>query len=155
MTKIVCTACKGFGKTRSSGKRYHKRENISATAIDCGTVSVSLAEEGRILALVSGGQYSEGAPASVRCEILVDGARTGGRTDFPGEIAMDNTSLTATNGFARTAVSQQLPPGTHQVSLACSERGGDARLAAPTIAALAIPGEEEPLAALVSVRAGT
>jgi len=114
----------------------------SATAIDCGTVSVSLAEEGRILALVSGGQYSEGGPASVSCEILVDSTRTGGRTGLPGEIAMDNTSLSATNGFARTAVSQQLPPGTHQVSLACSELGGDARLAAPTIAALAIPGKE-------------
>jgi len=117
--------------------------NPTSTApVDCGGVAVSLADEGRILALVTGGQFSEGGPASARCEILFDGSRAGGRTDFPGEIQTDNTSLTATNGFARTAVSQQLPAGTHRVSLACSELGGDARLAAPTIAALAVPSDD-------------
>ena len=114
----------------------------SPSPVECGTITVSLAKPGRVLAIVSGGQFSEGAPGSVRCDIHVDGARVSGRPDVPGEAATDNTSLTATNGFARAAVSEHLPAGTHHVSLACSELGGDARLAAPTIAALAVPGEE-------------
>lgn len=130
-----------FAALGLAGSEFGDCNPTSSSPIECGTISVPLAKPGRILAFVSGGQFSEGGAASARCEVRFDGARAGGTTDFPGEVT-DNTDGSATNGFARTAVSLQLPAGPHQVSLACSELGADARLAAPTIAALAIPGEE-------------
>ena len=57
----------------------------------------------------------------------------------PGEEASDNTSGSATNGFARTLVSERLlARGRHTVALACKELTGNVRIDAPTIAAIAI-----------------
>ena len=69
MTKIVCTACKGFGKTRSSGKRYHKRENISATAIDCAKCSRGFVAT-KIAAATLAKQAPAKAPRKVASTVL-------------------------------------------------------------------------------------
>jgi hypothetical protein len=57
----------------------------------------------------------------------------------PGEETSDNTSGVATNGFARTLVSDgMLARGRHRIALACREFTGDARIDVPAIAAIAI-----------------
>jgi hypothetical protein len=57
----------------------------------------------------------------------------------PGEETSDNTSGSATNGFARTLVSDgPLARGRHRVALVCRELTGNARIDVPTIAAIAI-----------------
>jgi hypothetical protein len=57
----------------------------------------------------------------------------------PGEQKTDNTSSLATNGFARTLVTQDsLPKGRHEIALTCKELVGNVRIDVPTIAAIAI-----------------
>ena len=53
---------------------------------------------------------------------------------------MTTRPAAATNGFARTLVTQgrRWPRGRHSVALACKELTGNARINAPTIAAIAI-----------------
>ena len=52
---------------------------------------------------------------------------------------MDNTDGLASDGFARTLVTPELPPGSHTVALACQQIGAqDAQIESPTIAVLAI-----------------
>jgi len=57
----------------------------------------------------------------------------------PGEQAADNTSSTATNGFARTLLSPKpLSAGKHTVALSCKRLIGNVRIDSPTIAAVAV-----------------
>jgi len=71
------------------------------------------------------------------CQIQFDGAPSPSSVS-PGDIGGDTSSV-ATNGFARTAVSDVLDKGRHTVALACEDLGaGDVRIDAPTIAAIAI-----------------
>jgi len=57
----------------------------------------------------------------------------------PGEQPTDNTSPTATNGFARTFISKDpLAAGQHIVALSCMVLSGQVRINKPTIAAIAI-----------------
>jgi hypothetical protein len=59
-------------------------------------------------------------------------------SESPGEVG-DNTDSLATDGFARTLVTDSLEPGPHSVALACQQLGSpDARIRAPTIAVIAI-----------------
>jgi len=111
----------------------------SSTLITCGSLTVDLAGQGRILAVASAGQFSQGGPARARCQVRIDGfpSTIGGSV---GETVVDNTDLGAANGFSRTVVSGSLPPGSHQVTLACGEFAGDVRLESPTLAALALAG---------------
>ena len=77
-------------------------------------------------------------PATAICDIRIDGEPQALAAQ-PGEEASDNTSGSATNGFARTLVSDGLlARGRHTVALACRELTGNARIDVPTIAAIAI-----------------
>jgi hypothetical protein len=110
----------------------------SGSLIDCATTTLRLAERSRILAIATGGQDSVGGPSNAHCEIQVDGQAEPVAVN-PGEGATDNTSGAATNGFARTIVSPGvLARGRHEVALACNQLSGNVRIAAPTIAAIAI-----------------
>jgi hypothetical protein len=105
--------------------------------VDCAAVTLKLARPGRALVVATGANYSEGAPANGRCELRVGDteALLGQR---PGETGNSITSATATNGFARTVVTQRLPAGRVRLTLACNQLGGDFRVASPTIAAFAL-----------------
>jgi hypothetical protein len=134
------------GATTVAGRDLPDCNPSSAAATDCGSVAVRLTAPGRIIAIATGGQYSQGAvPASAACEVRVDGVPRSVRAD-PGEVATDNTDSGNTNGFSRTVVEPSLPgspllsAGSHTVTLACSEFGGDAAIASPTLAAIAVPG---------------
>ena len=111
----------------------------TAVAIDCVSVTLVLTRPARIYATATGGTYSAGGSPPVRgeCEIRINGGLR--PTALPiGEIS-DGTAAEATDGFARTLVTENpLPAGSHKVALACSELDPDVRIATPTIAALAI-----------------
>jgi hypothetical protein len=109
----------------------------SAAFLDCAAVSLQLERAGRILAIATGGQESSGASASATCEVRINDVATA-ISASPGEASFDNTSGVATNGFARTVVSNRLPAGTHRVALACRELLGDTRINHPTVAAIGI-----------------
>jgi len=108
-----------------------------AEFIDCAEATVNLPRRARVLAIATGGQESNGGPAKAVCQVRVDGAASA-LSAAPGEDASDNTSVSATNGFARTVVSAPLAPGEHSIALACSEFAGDVRIENPTIAVLAV-----------------
>jgi hypothetical protein len=104
----------------------------------CASATLNLARRSRILAIATAGQQSVGGPASATCEVRIDDAPASSSA-LPGEASTDNTSGTATDGFARTIVTPTpLTAGAHSVSLACSELAGNVRIERPTIAAIAI-----------------
>jgi hypothetical protein len=107
------------------------------TFTDCVAETVQLAGPSRLLVITSAGFYAEGDDATAECELRIDGVDASiGST--PGQEA-DNSSLAATDGFARTMVSDVLPAGPHNVALACQQIGSeDARIAESTLAILAV-----------------
>jgi hypothetical protein len=108
-----------------------------ATFLDCAAAIVRLERPGRILAVATGGEESSGGPAQALCQVRIDNASTA-LSVHPGEEATDNTSASATNGFARTIVSPRIAAGSHRVALACRELTGEVRIDTPTIAAIGI-----------------
>ncbi len=121
------------------GGEFGDCDPTASTLVTCASVSVELKRSGRILAVASAGQFSQGGPASARCQVRIDGlpSTIGGSA---GETVVDNTDLGAANGFSRTAVSGPLEAGSHQVTLACGEFAGNVRLESPTLAALGLAG---------------
>jgi hypothetical protein len=110
----------------------------SHSFIKCATISMALKAAARVLVIATGSEESVGFPARAICEVRVDGLREALPVQ-PGEETSDNTSGSATNGFARTVVlNGPLPKGRHEVALACKEFTGDVRIDVPTIAAIAI-----------------
>ena len=110
----------------------------SSTLVTCATTTLRVKGRSRILAIATGGQESVGGPANAHCEVRIDGDAEAVSVD-PGEETSDNTSGAATNGFARTVVTNDpLAPGKHRVALACNQLAGNVRIDAPTIAAIAI-----------------
>jgi hypothetical protein len=106
--------------------------------VDCAAVRIKLHRPGRVLAIATGANYSEGAPANAACEVRVDG-RDANINQNPGEETTDNTSAESTDGFARTLVTSQLQEGSHRVALACNQVGNDdVRIGRPTLAVLGI-----------------
>ncbi|MEZ5155339.1 MAG: hypothetical protein R2718_04420 [Solirubrobacterales bacterium] len=106
----------------------------------CAEAALELERPAQLLAVATGGQESVGGPAKALCQVRVDGAASA-LSATPGEEASDNTSVSATNGFARTVVTpQRLAAGRHVVSLGCQELSGDARIENPTLAVLAVRG---------------
>ncbi len=104
----------------------------------CATATLRLKQRSHVLAIATGNQESVGGPARAICDVRIDGDPQALAVQ-PGEEASDNTSGTATNGFARTAVtSGPLARGRHRIALACKELTGNARIDVPTIAAIAI-----------------
>lgn len=110
----------------------------SSAFLSCARVTITLQRPARVLAMATGGQRSEGVPATSECEIRIDGTPTAISAN-PGEEGTDSTSASATNGFARTLVTPEpLAAGSHEIALACNQGLGDVRIQHPTIAAIAI-----------------
>lgn len=112
--------------------------NSLTVFVECARASVHLSRPARILVVATGNEESDASGAGANCEIRIDETPSATGVN-PGESATDNTDATATNGFARTLVTPDaLSPGRHNVALACKELIPDARIDAPTIAAIAI-----------------
>lgn len=110
----------------------------STSFTNCAAATMRLKERSRVLAIATGGQESVSGTARAICEVRIDGTPEAVPAQ-PGEEVTDNTSSSATNGFARTLVTKEpLAPGQHRVALACEEFTGNVRIDAPTIAAIAI-----------------
>jgi len=109
----------------------------SSTFVNCAMTTIKLARPSRLFVVATGGQRSEGGVADASCEVRVGDTPTAIDAN-PGEETTDNTSANATNGFARTLITDPLAARVHEVSLACNEGLGDVRIQHPTIAAIAI-----------------
>jgi hypothetical protein len=110
----------------------------TTTFTNCVTTTLHLKQRSRVLTIATANEESVGGPAQASCRVRVDDA-TEPLAVEPGEATTDNTSSTATNGFARTALTKnRLSPGRHEVGLACEQLVGDVRIDEPTIAAIAI-----------------
>jgi hypothetical protein len=110
----------------------------SSAFVNCAAVRVKLHRPGRVMAIATGANYSDGAPANANCEIRVDGSDAN-LDQNPGEEMTDNTSAESTDGFARTLVTGRLEKGSHRLALACNQVGGDdVRIGSPTLAVLGI-----------------
>jgi hypothetical protein len=108
-----------------------------ASFADCATATVQLDSPARFLVMATAGFFAEADDASLECEIRINGedAPVG---STPGQ-ETDNSTIGATDGFARTFVSSRLPAGSHNVALACQQIGSeDARIAESTLAILAV-----------------
>lgn len=106
----------------------------------CAQVSIDLPRPAQLLAVATGGQESNGGPAKAACQVRIDNAPSP-LSAAPGEESADNTSVSATNGFARTVVTPgNVSAGDHVVSLACRQLAGDVRVENPTLAVLAVRG---------------
>jgi len=112
--------------------------NSGTIFVDCVRATVHLSRPARILVFATGNEENDAGGGGANCEIQIDATPSATGIN-PGESATDNTDATATNGFARTLVTPDaLSPGHHSVALACKELIPDARIDAPTIAAIAI-----------------
>ncbi len=110
----------------------------SATPRNCVRATFSLERASRILVIATGNQESLGGPGQASCRVSIDNQTQPFAVD-PGEVATDNTALTATNGFARTFVPpDRFSAGAHAVALACKRLTGNVRIDSPTIAAVAV-----------------
>lgn len=105
--------------------------------VNCASTRLKLEKRSRVLVIATGNEESEGAPAGAACRLSVDGVREP-LAVLPGEEGTNNTSGTATNGFARTIVSDSLAPGRHEFALSCRRFFGNVSIDSPTIAAIAI-----------------
>jgi hypothetical protein len=109
-----------------------------AAPTNCTRASIDLKRASRLLVIATGNEESLGRPAAASCRITIDGVGEA-LAVAPGEQAADNTSGTATNGFARTFVSpSRLSAGAHTVALSCKRLIGNVRIDSPTIAAVAV-----------------
>jgi hypothetical protein len=108
--------------------------------IDCVAQSLELDSPSRLLVTATGGYFSEADAAALECEVRLDGQDTA-LSAGPGEV-LDNTTVGATDGFARTLVTSTIPAGLHTVALACQQIGTpDGRIDSPTIAVIAVAAE--------------
>ena len=108
------------------------------TPTNCVRASVDLNRASRVVVIATGNEESLGHPAEASCRLMIDGEGEA-LAVAPGEVAVDNTSSTATNGFARTFVSPTpLSAGKHLVALSCKRLLGNVRIDSPTIAAVAV-----------------
>ena len=104
----------------------------------CVSTPLSLPRASRVLVVATGNEESLGGPAEASCRVTIDGVSEA-LAVAPGEVASDNTSSTATNGFARTVLSPgRLSMGHHIVGLSCKRLIGKVRIDSPTIAAVAV-----------------
>ena len=100
-------------------------------------MALDLEDPSQLLVTATGGVSSEGAGANAECELRLDGVDAP-ISEGPGEVT-DNTAAGATDGFARTLVTEAIPSGSHSVALACQQLGAeDIRIRVPTIAVIAI-----------------
>ena len=107
--------------------------------VDCSETSVALPRAGRLLVIATGDYFSSGSGSHLSCKIAIDGVNEPGAVT-PGEVEV-NTSSIASDGFARTRITQRLAKGRHRVGLRCSEPGsGDGRLTSATLSVLGITG---------------
>ena len=106
---------------------------------ECATVTLDLPARGRALVVASGATFSDGgSPANGSCEIRTNGGPTPLALPL-GEAVEVNTSNAAASGFARTHVTDLLPRGPVEFSLACDQSGSeDFQIQGPTIAAIAL-----------------
>lgn len=136
-SEIMEEALDGSRIVELAGSQAGDCDPQDAVFVDCALKTLSLESSSRLLITATGGFSSEADGANAECEVRVDG-QDQSTSEGPGEVG-DNTSAIATDGFARTLVTQPLPPGTHTASLACQQLGSeDARIRAPTIAVIAI-----------------
>jgi len=110
---------------------------LDSVYVNCVSQSMTLDAPSRLLITATAGFYAEADDAKAVCEIRVDGVDQA-LSENPG-VGTDNTSGQATDGFARTLVTNSVTAGTHDVALACEQLGADdARIASPTIAVIAV-----------------
>jgi hypothetical protein len=110
----------------------------STTYTECSTATIHLRRSSRLLVLASGNEESISGPAQASCRVQVDSTLEPLAVE-PGEESSDNTSGTATNGFARTLLTRKsFGSGAHSVALVCKQLTGDVRIDVPTIAAIAV-----------------
>lgn len=107
----------------------------------CAETRVDVPAYGRVLAIGTGTQYSEGGPAREKCFLSVGHWGAGGVVR-PGEESVVNTSATAGNGFAITGVSDPLVEGGNpEVWLVCGREGPNhVWIDSPSIAAIGVYG---------------
>jgi len=95
----------------------------TATLLDCVAVTLTLPRSGRVLLDADLGFFTDAGGAQGECLLEVDGGTTGiphSTTGRLGEDA-DTTNSSATNGYARTAVTNVLAAGSHTFALSCNE----------------------------------
>jgi len=97
--------------------------------VECVSTTLTLPRTGRVLLVAAGGQVSSlEAKAAGRCRLEVDGSTTAiphATVAHAGEQVMYNTSTSGANGFATSAVTDNLPTGTHKFEMSCNEIFGD------------------------------
>lgn len=106
---------------------------------DCAAATVRLRRPGTVLVTATGAFYGDGAgDSSAVCEVQLDGLGES-VAQTPGE-SQPTTSISETDGFARTRVFSGVPAGPHVASLACRRLLGDPVIDTSTILALGLPG---------------
>jgi hypothetical protein len=105
---------------------------------NCVSTTISLNRSANLLVIATGNQESIGGRGQASCRITIDGISEA-LAVAPGESVSDNTSSTATNGFARTFMPRDpLSSGPHTIALSCKRLLGQVRIDSPTIAVVAI-----------------
>ncbi len=111
---------------------------LAGTFSSCGEAQVNVPKKNAdILVIATGGYESVGAPARAFCKVQLDGVDTGA-TANPGEDTSDNTSGVAYESFTMIGKASGVSKGFHDLTMLCSESGGDAVINDPSIVGLAI-----------------
>jgi hypothetical protein len=91
----------------------------------CATTSITLSETAKLLVTATGGWHTHGTSGGMSCRLDHDGIETVGVPQQIGEAGANHPLGTADGTMALTGISADIGPGTHAISLICTQNDAD------------------------------
>jgi hypothetical protein len=91
----------------------------------CATTNITLGETSKLLVNATGGWHSHGTSGGMSCRLDHDGIETIGAAQQIGEAGSNHPLGTADGTMALTGISADIGPGTHAISLICTQNDAD------------------------------
>lgn len=116
----------------------------SAAFVNCGTVSLNLPRNGRVLITATAGFDGDNSAAGYRgdCRLTADATVVGAdiANGAAGTGTVQGVGFNANNeaGTSLTAITAPLPAGTHDLALTCNQGGGEVEFPTTSISAVMI-----------------
>jgi hypothetical protein len=91
----------------------------------CATTNITLSETAKLLVNATGGWHTHGTSGAMSCRLDHDGIETIGTPQSIGEVGADHPLGGGDGTMAITGLSADIGPGTHAISLICTQTDAD------------------------------
>jgi hypothetical protein len=91
----------------------------------CATLNITLSETAKLLVTATGGWHTHGTSGIMSCRLDHDGIETIGTPQSIGEVGADHPLGGGDGTMALTGLSADIGPGTHAISLICTQTDAD------------------------------